>query len=284
MSSENINTDNEKSKVFVKIQPVKVPLLRNELLKGRRAIVTGGSGGIGYGIAESFINNGASVILIGTNEKRLIEACEKLGEDKSRYVVMNLTDFSSYNEGFNKILKAFNDENHIDILVNAAGFMGKSNFLEITEKDWDSVLDINLKAMYFLSQKFAEFMIKNNYSGNILNVSSTSALKPGWNPYTISKAAVKSLTLGLSSELAEYNICVNAIAPGPVATKMLGKENDDNLWNKRYKGGRYATVEEVGNWATCLVSDMGKLVMGDSLYLSGGSGTLDICKSHKTLL
>lgn len=276
----SILDENVEVKTFVKIQPVKVPMLQSELLKSRRAIVTGGSGGIGFGIAQAFVNSGASVVLIGTNEKKLIDSCEKLGIENSKYVVMNLMDFSSYDKKFEEIVDAFNDENHIDILVNAAGNMGKSKFLEITEDDWDSVIDINLKAMYFLSQKFAKYMIENKYSGNILNVSSTSALKPGWNPYTISKAGVQSLTLGLSDELSEYNICVNAVAPGPVATKMLGKTDDDNLWNKRYKGGRYATVEEIGNWAVCLVSDMGQLVMGDSLYVSGGSGTLDICKSH----
>lgn len=278
MSDDIIN--NNEVKTFVKVQPVKVPVLQSELLKGRRAIITGGSGGIGFGIANAFVNSGASVILIGTNEQRLIDSCNKLGNENSRYVVMNLSKFSLYSEKFKEITMAFNDENHIDILVNAAGNMGKSNFLEITEKDWDSVLDINLKAMYFMSQHFAKYMIDSTYSGNILNVSSTSALKPGWNPYTISKSGVQSLTLGLSGELAEYNICVNAVAPGPVATKMLGKTDDDNLWNKRYKGGRYATVEEIGNWAVCLVSDMGQLIMGDSLYVSGGSGTLDICKSH----
>ena len=91
----SILDENVEVKTFVKIQPVKVPMLQSELLKSRRAIVTGGSGGIGFGIAQAFVNSGASVVLIGTNEKKLIDSCEKLGIENSKFDVMNLMDFSS---------------------------------------------------------------------------------------------------------------------------------------------------------------------------------------------
>lgn len=82
-----------------------------------------------------------------------------------------------------------------------------SKFLEITESEWDTVLDINLKAMYFMPQTFAKYMIKNNYESSILNFSSTSVLKNGWNPYTISKSGIQSLTLGLSGGLGTLDFC-----------------------------------------------------------------------------
>lgn len=261
------------------VRSVNIPVVSGNYLQNRRAVISGGSGGIGYAIAKAFVNNGATVIILGTNEKRLKEISKEIG-DKCKYVVFNLRNFDSYDEKLKEVISAFDDDKEIDILVNAAGFMSKSNFLEITEEDWDNVIDLNLKAAYFLSQKVSKYMIEKKICGNILNISSTSALKPGWNPYCISKSGIKSMTLGLADELIKYGIVVNCIAPGPVATKMLNKTDEDNLFNPRYKAKRYAHPQEIANWAVYLVSDAGKLILGDSLYISGGSGTLDICKTH----
>ncbi len=260
------------------VKTVNIPVANGEYLKNRRAVISGGSGGIGRAIAKAFVDNGASVIILGTNEKKLKAVADSIGS-QCRYVLFDLKDFNSYDDKIKEILTVFDDDVAIDILVNAAGFMGKSNFLDITEDDWDSVIDLNLKASYFLSQKISKYMIEKNINGNILNISSTSALKPGWNPYCISKAGVKSMTLGLADELIKYGIVVNCIAPGPVATEML-KKTDGDLFNPRYKGKRYAAPEEIADWAVYMVSDAGRLILGDSLYISGGSGTLDICKTH----
>lgn len=260
------------------VKSIKIPVTYGEYLKNRCAVISGGSGGIGYAIAKAFVNNGAYVIILGTNEEKLKAISQELGE-KCRYVIFDLTDFISYSVKLKEIVSAFGDNIDVDILVNAAGIMGKSDFFDISEKDWDNVVDVNLKAVYFLTQEISKYMVEKNIEGNILNISSTSALKPGWNPYCISKAGIKSMTLGLADELIKYGIVVNCIAPGPVATKMLQK-TDDDLYNPRYKAKRYATAEEIADWAVYMVSDAGRFILGDSLYISGGSGTLDICKNH----
>lgn len=257
---------------------VNTPVLCGELLKDRTIAIAGGSGGIGVGIAKRCVANGAKVVLLGRNEDKLKAVCSELGKN-AKFVIADFNDFASYEDIVVKCDSQF--EQKIDSLVNASGLMGKMNFFEITEKMWDDVMNINLKSVYFLSQKFAAYFIKNEIKGHIVNISSTSALKPGWVPYGISKAGVASMTVGLADELIKYGIVVNSVAPGPVATAMLGvNEKENNIINKRYKAGRYATPEEIGNWVAVMLSDMGQLVLGDSLYVSGGSGTLDICKKH----
>ena len=119
-------------------------------------------------------------------------------------------------------------------------------------------------------------MTDNKVKGNILNVSSASALKPGWTPYEISKSGVKSLTLGVAAKLIKHGITVNAIAPGPVATKMIGMENSCDLAWPANPAGRVATPEEIGNMAVFMVSDSGKLIVGDTFYMTGGSGTISL--------
>lgn len=111
-------------------------------------------------------------------------------------------------------------------------------------------------------------------------MSSASALKPGWTPYEISKRAVNGLTLGFADKLIRYGIVVNGIAPGPTATPMLGKVVDGDLdleWNAN-PSGRMSTVEEIANLALFMVSDLGNGIVGDTFFLTGGSGTICIDK------
>lgn len=175
-----------------------------------------------------------------------------------------------------KAAAALFPENRIDILVNSAGVLNRSDFLDMPESEYDSIMDINAKGTFFMSQAVAKYMIENRIKGHILNVSSSSALRPAWTPYQMSKWAVRGLTLGMAERLLPYGITVNSIAPGPTATPMLGKNEGDNIYNATCPAGRFAMPSEIAALATFMVSDLGDMIVGDTFYMTGGSGTVTL--------
>ena len=142
----------------------------------------------------------------------------------------------------------------------------------------DKVMNINVKGTFFMCQEISKIMIKKGIKGHILNISSSSALRPAWTPYQMSKWTVRGFTLGLADTLIPYGIIVNAIAPGPTATPMLEKKEGDYIYNRNNPSKRFAMPEEIANVAVMLVSDMGNLIVGDTIYVTGGSGVIN---SHK---
>lgn len=261
--------------------PIPVQVNTTNLLNGKIALITGGSGGIGKAIADSFLKNGAKVIIAGTSEKKLNETIEYLlrgGVSNScssyiKSIVFNVLNIDLIPNVIQQAAALF-DEGRIDILVNAAGVINRSDFWGMSETEYDSIMDINMKGTFFMCQAMGKFMIENKIKGHILNLSSAAALRPAWTPYQISKWGVKGFTLGLADTLLPYGIIVNAIAPGPVATKMLGKCSGDSIHNNSCPCGRYAEPEEIANLATFMVSSMGDLIVGDTFYITGGSGTI----------
>lgn len=256
------------------IIPIKTTVYDGNILNGKVALIIGGSGGIGSGFAERFISNGCKVIIAGTNVGKLKDICTRLGEN-SRWLAIDTRVIESLRDKIESAATLFGT---IDILVYSAGVHCHDKFGEIKEETWNDVIDINLKGMYFTCQAIANFMIKYNIKGHILTVSSASSTKPGWTPYEISKWGVRGLTLGFADKLIPHGIVVNSIAPGPVATAMLGRENDNNLAWPGNPTGRMATIEEISNLAVLMVSDMGDLIVGDTFFISGGSGTICIDK------
>lgn len=250
----------------------------SQLLKGKVALITGGTSGIGLAIAESFIGNGAKVIVCGTNKTKLDDTLSKLRMMNSASAQGLLLDISNVNEIGNRIIQASQmfDDNRIDILVNSAGVNNPHTFFDITEEDYDNVMDINAKGTFFISQKIGKYMIEKGIKGHILFISSSSAVRPASTPYIMSKWVVRGMTLGVADCLLPYGITVNAIAPGPVVTPMLNKSNSDNLYNPHTVSGRYADPREIANLATYMASDFGKMVIGDTCYITGGSGLLDL--------
>lgn len=249
------------------------------MLKGKTALITGGSGGIGMAIAENFLKNGAQVILAGTIEEKLNNAIKRLRENDLHYdsrirsIIIDVKEVNSLSEKI-KLASTLFESNRIDILVNSAGVLTRSDFWNTTEKEYDVIMDINLKGTFFMCQAMAVYMTENKIQGHILNVSSSSALRPAWTPYPISKWAIRGFTLGLADTLLPYGITVNAIAPGPVATAMLGKKEGDSINNQNNPIGRYAEPSEIANLATFMVSDMGNMIVGDTFYITGGAGTI----------
>lgn len=257
------------------VQSIRTPVFQGNLVQDNIALVIGG-GGIGEAIASALLENGASIIVSGRNQDKLERICHKLDEHKKGNsidtVLLDVNDISSIEEA---IQNAWNIHGRIDILVYSAGVHGNDTFGAVSESTWNDVLNTNLKGMYFVDQAVANLMVKNNVHGHILNVGSASCAKPGWTPYEISKSAVRSLTLGFADKLIQHGIVVNSIAPGPVATSMLGLNGENLSWPGN-PTGRVATPEEIANIAVMMVSSMGDLIVGDTFFVSGGSGTICI--------
>lgn len=248
------------------IRTVAIPKLTDvaALLSGRVALITGGSGGIGQAVAAQFVAAGAEVVLAGRNEQKLIEAASNLGPS-AQILRLDLEDPQSFAERVETL------PNYPDILVNSGGVLSRATFGEITLAEYDSVMGTNVRGMLFLSQVVSNRWRAAGIRGNILNVSSGSQFKPGWTPYQVSKNAVESLTRGMAYFLIDDGIVVNAIAPGPVATSMLGIPADDITFPSN-PTGRAVTPEEVAAWCTYLVSDLGRYAVGSTFALTGGNG------------
>jgi 3-oxoacyl-[acyl-carrier protein] reductase len=250
-------------------------MMMENTFSGRSAIITGGGSGIGYEIAKQLLRKGVdNVILIGRNIDKLNNAKVSLGEqyaEKVRILTLDISDI----ENTNKMLTEYLDKLSfkVDILINNAGVMCKQLFPLITEEEFNRVMDTNIKGVFFLSQMFSKYMIKNKLKGNILMIGSTSSVRPAINPYMLSKWAIRGLTSGLAKALIPYEIVVNGIGPGPTATEMLGKD-ESVLYNEKNPSKRYCTVKEVGDLAIHLLGETGRMIVGDFIYISGGAATI----------
>lgn len=255
--------------------PVNNSILYGELLKGRCALITGGTSGIGFAIAEAFLRNKADIIITGRNESKIEKAVNQLkkefAEQKVIGIVLDNCDVTKMKDIFqNPLLGGLK----IDILVNNAGVINKTFFGNTLESDFDMVIDTDLKGPYFLSELFAEYMKENKIQGNILNVSSSSSIRPANNSYGLAKWGIRGMTLGLAKHLSADGIVVNAIAPGPTATSMLMGNDEQSISRPASPSGRYTTPEEVSNLSVVLVSDLGRMINGDTVYVTGGCGLL----------
>ena len=179
-------------------------------------------------------------------------------------------DVSDVSEVDELIVQIADNLGGMDIVVNNAGVISREKFLEVTEEGWDSVLDINLKGVYFVSQAAANYMIRGNVPGRIINIASDAGLRPAATPYGISKWGVVGLTRGFAGMLAPKGILVNAIAPGPVATEMMGWKPGEPLERQNYPLGRLARPEEIADVAAFLASDEASRIIGAVLTVSGG--------------
>jgi len=243
-------------------------------LKNKIAIVTGSGRGIGKSTALELAKEGAKVVVSDIDIKECQNVCneiKKIGFD----AIAVKCDISKKSDVDAMIKKTMQKFQKIDILINNAGVVLTKPFVEMTEKDWDFVLDINLKGVFLCTNAVVKQMIKQK-SGKIISVASIAGEVGFMNTsaYCASKAGIINLTRGLALELSPHNINVNAIAPGVIATKMT----EDMLKDKKTKEvllastplGRVGQPEEIGKAAVFLASDDSNFITGHTLVVDGG--------------
>lgn len=258
-----------------------VSVLEGDYLINRTVLITGGSTGIGYSIAEACLRNGANVIIASRNEDKL-----KVAKDKLRHIGRGNVETLQFDINkpltFDTVIEEAANLccGVIDTLVNSAGLIAGDDFGDTSLEDFEKVLDTNLKGTYFFSQAFANYMIRNKISGNILMISSVSGVRPAATPYMISKWGVVGMTSGLAKKLIKYDIVVNGIGPGPVPTPLMKMDPDGDYTKPNSPSGRYIVPEEVSNIAVFLISNMARMIVGETVFVTGGVGRLtfdDIC-------
>ena len=258
-----------------KVVPIFQTVNSTNEFSGKVALITGGSGGIGKAVAKSLSMNGCKVIICGTNQRKLDKCVEEIGYG-CKSVVLNLNDVYQFN---NIVDKAYSYFGKIDILVNSAGIHNAgrfTSFVSTTPDEFDQIMNINVKGTYFFSQAVAKKMISTKTKGHICLITSQSSLEPAWSSYRLSKWAEKGMIQGMAQELLKFDIVVNGVAPGPTATTMQGYSQGDSIYTDTTPSMRYVMPEEVAETVKLLVSDNGNMIIGDTVYISGGRGITEI--------
>lgn len=243
------------------------------MLKGKTAIVTGGTRGIGFAIVKKYLENGANVAIAGSRQETVEKALSQLSEYEGRIVGIwpDLCDSEAVAEAFLAVKEKFGS---VDILANNAGISSRTSIYDYTVDEFSRILDINLKAVFVCSQAAARIM-KEQGGGAIINTSSMVSKygQPSGCGYPATKFAVNGLTISLARELAKDKIRVNAVAPGVTKTDMvaaLPKEMVDRI-SAGIPLGRPGEPEDIANAYLYLASDLGSYVTGDILRVDGAA-------------
>ena len=238
-------------------------------LKGKKALVTGASGGIGGEIAKTLNEAGAEVAISGTRLESLQVLSDLLG-DNTQIFPCNLSDPIAIED---LLIDASEKMGGIDILVNNAGITRDNLFMRMSDEEWQTVLDINLTATMKLCKGVMRGMMKNRW-GRIINISSVvgSTGNPGQANYAASKAGMVGMSKSLAFEVASRGITVNIIAPGFIETPMTNKLNEDQKTNimSQIPAGRMGTATEIASAALYLASLEASYVTGATLHINGG--------------
>lgn len=253
-------------------------------LKGRVAIITGSSSGIGRAIAERFAAEGAQVLVHGTREEKagaVVEGIRASGGTAEMF----LGDVSSPEICRELTRVAKRNFERVDILVNNAGQVTLEPFLEFPSDSWQRFLDVHVSGAFYCSQAAARAMLEHGEGGRILNIASVAGFNGmfGFAGYGTVKGALISLTKVLAVELSPHQITVNSIAPGPVINDMmLGLWGEERLRDrsKTIPLGRMADAPEVAAAAAYLASDEARYITGHNLVLDGGA-TAAGCYTHE---
>lgn len=249
------------------------PDLKQFSLEGKTALVTGANTGLGQRICIAYASAGANVI--GVARRSCKETEDKIRELGGNFteLIADLSDFAVIPRIVEEASGAYG---RVDILVNNAGAIKRCDAVEVTPQDWDLVIDLNQKMVFFLSQAFAKMWIADQGGGKIINIASMLSYQGGIRvpAYTASKSAVMGLTRALANEWAAYHINVNAIAPGYMETNNTaglrkdGQRSEEIL--SRIPAGRWGTPEDIAGAAIFLASEAASYVQGFTLAVDGG--------------
>ena len=243
-------------------------------LDGKVAIVTGSERGLGRGMATALAQAGADVVGV-TYVADAPETAAAVQAAGRRYLHVQ-ADLSSLEPIQRIVDTAIQEFGHIDILVNNAGIIIRNDSVDFTEKEWDDVMDINIKATFFMCQAVARQFIKQGTGGKIVNVASMLSFQGGIRvpSYTASKSGVKGITMLMANEWAKHGVNVNAIAPGYMATDNTTQLRADEARSAEILGripaGRWGLPEDLGGAVVFLASKAGDYVNGYTIAVDGG--------------
>ncbi|MEM2920711.1 MAG: glucose 1-dehydrogenase [Candidatus Bathyarchaeia archaeon] len=247
-------------------------------LSGKRAVVTGGGGGIGAAIAQGFVEMGAEVAIIDLNLAGM-DAVKRELIDKFGVNVLTITaDVCNVAEVYSAVDQVVGSLGDIDILVNCHGIGQWVSSEEMVEKDWDKMVDVNLKGVFLMCQAVGRHMIRRG-RGKIINIASMSGIvanKPQPQAhYNASKAGVIMLTKSLAAEWAKHNINVNSVSPGYTLTPLVenllkSKPEYADYWKSLIPMGRFAKPSDIVGAVVFLASDASDYVTGHNLVVDGG--------------
>lgn len=242
-------------------------------LEGKAAVVTGSSTGLGQGMIIGLAEAGADITGVDyVDSTETMKMVEKIGR-RFLEIKANLLTTEPIERIIEQTVKEYGK---VDILINNAGIIRREDAIDFTEKDWDDVIDINAKTVFFFSQAIARQFVKQKTGGKIINIASMLSFQGGIRvpSYTASKSAVMGLTRALANEWAKYKINVNAIAPGYMATNNTKALREDKARSKaildRIPAGRWGLPEDVAGPAVFLASEASDYVNGYILAVDGG--------------
>jgi len=243
-----------------------------KLLKGKTAIITGASRGIGKGIAKEFALNGANIAFTFSKSIELAKEFEKELKGFGVKAVSYQSDAANYEDSLNLVEKISNDFDSIDILVNNAGITRDNLLMRMQEEDFNQVIKVNLNSVFNMTKAVQKTMLKQR-SGSIINMSSVVGVKgnAGQSNYAASKAGIIGFSKSIALELGSRNIRCNVIAPGFIETEMTEKLDEKTIenWRNSIPLKRGGTPEDVAKACVWLGSDMSSYVTGQVLNIDG---------------
>ena len=240
-------------------------------LSGKVAVVTGANTGLGQGMCVGLARAGATVV--GVARRGCGETAGMIEQGKFHEVIADLSEAGAHEKILEESLKCCGK---VDILVNNAGIIRRNDFADFTEADWDDVMQVNLKALFLLSQAVAKQMIARQNGGKIVNIASLLSFQGGIRvpSYTASKSGLRGLTMTMANDLAPYGIQVNAIAPGYMVTNNTEMLRNDPVRSKqileRIPAGRWGVPEDIAGACVFLASAAADYVTGVTLPVDGG--------------
>lgn len=249
------------------------------MLKGKIAIVTGSSRGVGRSVAEAYGANGAHVIVNYTSNQKAADEVVQHIRDMGRKAVAVKADVAQKADVERLVQTAIDEFGRVDILVNNAGFTRPAMMLKMTEEEWDQVVDIHLKGAFLCSQAAGRHM-KEQKSGKIINVMSVAGLvgTVGQINYSAAKGGILSMTKSMAREMARYNVCANVICLGIVATEMTEKIRGDEKLREIYMNRillkRFAEAKDISPAFVFLASEESDYITGQLLSVDGGYGMI----------
>ncbi len=237
-----------------------------KLLEGKKVLITGGSEGIGFAIANKFVEHGAYVIITGRNKDKLLSAKEKIKSEKLQTVQWDVANISLIDK---KLKEVIDINGGLDILINNAAYVDR---YRIDEAFYDRTMNTNLKSVFFICQSVIRYFLDDTQCRckKIINISSINAFQSSDHPYYLSKCALTALTKGLAKKYACKNIIINAVAPGICDSSINYQNYRENAYYEWNSNHRIVVPEEIAEIVFFLCSDAANGIVGQTIVCDGG--------------